>query len=125
MPSRDIEEFASKLINAVRDGSIQSCDLNLRPDAGTVTAKRWRDAGATGPAGPAQVVVPDSVDEALFFLMNAIDQGILRLQYVTDDGRTVDLTDKGLGELAGWYIGPDGWRRRYSKERFFEFVEEG
>lgn len=120
MPTKEIEEFARKLVTAVRDEAIKSCDANARPAAQNVVAKRWLDARAAGEA--ATVIVPDTVDEALFFLFTAIDQGVLRLTYTTDEGMTVDLSEEGMGELAGWYIGPDGWRHRYSSERRFEFV---
>jgi hypothetical protein len=123
MASPGLEEFARKLVQAVRDRALRSCDLNLRPEAAAVPAKRWREAGVTGGSGAANVIVPDAIDEALFFLLNAIDQGILRLRYVAEDGSEVDLSEDGLGELAGWYVGPDGWRRQYSSERYFEFVE--
>lgn len=122
MPTNEIEEFARKLITAVRDEAIKSCDANTRPAAQNVIARRWLDARAAGEAET--VMVPDTVDEALFFLLTAIDQGILRLSYTTDEGRTVDLSEEGMGELAGWYIGPDGWRDRYSSELGFESVPD-
>jgi hypothetical protein len=118
MPSRAIEEFARKLVTSVRDRTIQSCDANLRPTAQNVVAKRWREAGA---GKEQEVTIPDTVDEALFFLLYAIDDGLLRLTYTTDDGETVDLSEAGLGELAGWYVGPDSWLDRYSSERRFQF----
>lgn len=119
MPSREIEEFASKLVRAVRDQAIQSCDANALPAAQNIVAKRWRRTNAER-AG--EVMVPDAVDEALFFLLTAIDQGVVRLTYTADDGRAVDLSE--TGELAGWYIGPDGWRRKYSSERYLEFTSD-
>jgi len=33
-------------------------------------------------------------------------------------GREVDLTEEGLGELSGWYMGSGGWRAMFSKERY-------
>jgi len=62
-------------------------------------------------------LIPDCVDAALFFLLNAIDQGVLRLQFTAADGKVVDLTSAGDGELAGWYSGEGGWRSRFSAER--------
>jgi hypothetical protein len=66
------------------------------------------------------VVIPDAVDETVFNLLHAIDQGALRLRYVTSDGRQVDLTEEGLGELAGWYMGSGGWRALFSAERYVD-----
>jgi hypothetical protein len=123
MGSEEIEEFARKLVQAVRDRGVQGSDLKMRPGSRTVTARRWQAAGATDPEGAPKVVVPDAVDETVFALLTAIDQGVLRLQYVTDDGKVVDLSEEGLGELGGWYLGPDGWRHRYSEQRFFEFTD--
>lgn len=123
MPSKEIEEFARKLVQAVRDRGVQASDMKMHPRAKTVTARRWQAAGATDPDGPPKVVVPDAVDETVFALLTAIDQGVLRLQYVTDEGKVIDLSHEGLGELGGWYLGPDGWRDQYSEQRFFEFAD--
>jgi len=60
------------------------------------------------------------VDETLFYLLQAIDQGVLRLSYTDESGQVVDLTEAGLGELSGWYMGSGGWRARYSQERFVD-----
>lgn len=119
--SPQIEEFARKLIAAVRDQSIESCDGNVRPSAENVVAERWRK---TNLGRTTEVTIPDTVDEALFFLLMAIDQGVLRLFYVTDTGESVDLAEAGVGELAGWYIGPGGWREKYSAQRHFAFVPD-
>ena len=81
MPAPEIEEFARKLIKSVRDSAIKSCDMNLRQDVRAAPAKRWRELGATDVAQAAEVLVPDSVDEAVFYVLNAIDQGILNLTY--------------------------------------------
>jgi hypothetical protein len=32
----------------------------------------------------------------------------------------VELTEDGLGELAGWYMGSGGWRAMFSRERFVD-----
>ncbi len=65
-------------------------------------------------------MVPDIVDLVVFHIFNAIDEGSLRLKYVSSSGREVDLTEVGLGELGGWYMGGDGFRERYAKERFVD-----
>ena len=116
MPRHEIEEFAKTLVEQVRDQAVSSCDINLRPEARSMTAKRWRRAGVVKNA-QTEVLIPDCVDAALFFLLNAIDQGVLRLQFTAADGNVVDLTNDGNGELAGWYSGQGGWRSRFSGER--------
>jgi hypothetical protein len=40
--------------------------------------------------------------------------------FAPPNGTQVDLTKDGHGELAGWYLGSDGWRATYSKERFVD-----
>jgi hypothetical protein len=84
-------------------------------------ANRWREAMATGtPEAIAQAVVPDCADEVVFYLLRAIDEGVLRLSYVSDSGDVVDLSEIGLGELSGWYMGSNGWRSQYSDQRFVD-----
>jgi hypothetical protein len=112
----EIEEFARLLVQHVRDEAIQSCDVQTRPDVQGPEAKRWRAAGVNR----ADVVIPDVVDDTIFFLLNAIDQGDLHLVFVSADGTKVDLTEDGLSELGGWYMGSEGWRHMYSKERFVD-----
>jgi hypothetical protein len=45
-------------------------------------------------------VIPDVVDDAVFSLLHAIDEGFLRIKFVSSSGKEVDLTEEGLGELA-------------------------
>ena len=116
MPSPEIEEFAKTLVEQVRDQAVSGCDVNLRPEARSVTAERWHSAGV-GRNPQTEVLIPDCVDAALFFLLNAIDQGVLRLQFKAANGKVVDLPSEGNGELAGWYLGEGGWRSRFSAER--------
>jgi hypothetical protein len=121
MPNAEIEEFAKKLVQQVRDAAIKSCDGALRPNAAYPVAKRWkgtaRDGGLESIVG---VVVPDTVDETVFHLLRAIDQGLLKLSFTAANGKKVDLPTDGLGELAGWYMGSGGWRSLYSQERFVD-----
>jgi hypothetical protein len=58
------------------------------------------------------------VDETIFYLLQAIDEGSLRIAYTAGNGKVVDLAAEGLGELSGWFMGSEGWRAKYSKERF-------
>ncbi len=118
MPSAEIEEFAKILVQKVRDSAIRSSDLILRPDVQHAIAKRWREAAGNGvPETFAKMIIPDIVDETMFYLLQAIDQGLLQLSFKASNGKVVDLTNDGLGELAGWYAGR-GWRHRYAEERF-------
>ena len=116
--SPEIEEFAEALVHHVRDAAVRNCDGLLAPNAGSPVAKRWRQAGGQG--GFPAVIIPDAVDETVFSLLHAIDQGLLRMKFVAGNGREIDLTEEGLGELAGWYMGSGGWRARYSEQRFVD-----
>jgi hypothetical protein len=118
MPMSGIEEFAKLLIEKVRDAAVQSCDRNLRPDAQHIIAERWREAARVGVTETfAKVIIPDIVDESMFYLFEAIDQGLLQISFKASDGKTINLTNEGLGELSGWYAGRY-WLEKYSTERF-------
>lgn len=120
MSEKNIEQFAALLVRQVRDVAIQNCDRELRPRAKTPIAARWRASAAVKGSVDPSVVIPDCVDETVFALLSAIDQGLLRLSFTDPDGNNVDLADDGHGELAGWYMGSGGWRGKYSKERFVD-----
>ncbi len=114
MTSRQIEEFAALLVRSVRDTTIRAGDLQSKPGVSAPVAQRWREAGVVDTA---TTVIPDVVDEAVFQLLNAIDQGVLRLSFTSEEGSVIDLSEAGRGELAGWYMSSGGWRSRYSEER--------
>lgn len=121
MPNPEIEEFAKILVQQVRDAAIKSCDGALRPNAAYPVAKRWKETASDGALKPiATVVIPDTVDETVFHLLRAIDQGFLKLSFTAANGKKVDLPTDGLGELAGWYMGSGGWRALYSQARFVD-----
>jgi hypothetical protein len=121
----EIEEFAGALMAVVRDASVQSNDRALLPSAGYALAQRWAKAAREkSPVDFARVLIPDIVDDTVFYLLRAIDEGTLRLSYTASSGNTVDLTSQGLGELAGWFAGSDGWREAYAKERFVDDLSD-
>jgi hypothetical protein len=117
MPISEIEEFAKTLIERARDAAIESNDRTLHE--GHVVARRWKNAATTGsPEAFAKVLIPDIVDDTIFYILQAIDDGTLKLSFTASNGKVVDLTAQGRGELAGWYMGSPGWRAKYAKERF-------
>jgi len=67
-------------------------------------------------------IIPDCVDQTIFYLLHAIDNGELKLTFTAPNGENVDLTDGGFGEMAGWYAGEDNWRERFSKERINNYL---
>jgi hypothetical protein len=118
MAKPEIDEFARILIQEVRDAAIRSLDGQLSPSSRSPVAKRWRKAAADANGQvPPEVVIPDVVDETLFYLLRAIDNGELPLKFVGTRGKIVDLEEDGMGEMAGEYVGPEGWRQM-SKERY-------
>ena len=123
MPTAGVEEFGRILVRQVRDAAIGSNDRELEPGRRDPVAKRWAAALTAGtPEEVARTVIMDSVDSAIFYLLQMIDQQVLRLSYMTEEGDVVDLSEEGLGELSGWYMGTGsgGWRIRYSEQRFVD-----
>ena len=64
----------------------------------------------------AREIIPDCVDETLFYLLHAVDEGLLRISFIASDGTVVDLTEEGQHEIAGWF-GDGAWKKAHSKER--------
>jgi hypothetical protein len=115
----ELERFAEILIRVVRDGAIAECDRLLSASTVGPDAERWRKL--TADQGSAQAIreaIPDVVDETLFRLLDAIDNGQLPLAWRTTDGSFVGLDEVGLEEMAGWLMGSPGWRHAYSSQRF-------
>jgi hypothetical protein len=118
MPIPEIEEFAKALVRQVRDASVRNCDNLLLPQASSSMAHRWKQLTAS--ASDIRTVVPDAIDKAVCSMLRAIDEGALRLKFVASSGREIDLTEEGLGELVGWYMGSGGWRAMFSEERYID-----
>jgi hypothetical protein len=117
----ELRRFAELLVRLVRDESIATCDALAARRMGGPDGRRWRDLLDTDAAQQAvQELIPDVVDQVLFQLLNAIDQGDLPLAWRLPDGACADLYDLGRSEMAGWFLGSDGWRAQHSAQRFFE-----
>jgi hypothetical protein len=117
----EVEEFAKLLMRHVRDEAIASCDLSRNPNSNSVEAKRWRQKMESGRTDELLAeIIPDCVDSTLFYLLHAIDEGLLQVSFRSRTGRMVDLVEAGESEMAGWCAcgGTDDWRARFSKERF-------
>ena len=111
MPTPEVEEFARILLTNVRDEAISSCDRLLHPTPTNVKARRWHDKMiASSSEEFAKEIIPDCVDEAIFYLLDAIDNGLLGISFTATNGNTVDLTEAGRSEMAGWFAGTDGWK---------------
>jgi hypothetical protein len=120
---RAIEELGQLLVRHVRDVAIRSCDHQLTPQSDTPVARRWRQAALeSGGAVPLHVLIPDCVDETILAFLRAIDEGLLPLSFTAASGETVNLREAGGGKLAERYVGKDGWRAKYTKERFINEI---
>ena len=117
MPNPEIEEFAKLLVHQVRDWAISGCDISLRSNAAGPRAKRWKEAAKGDSESFAKVIIPDVVDNTIFELLRAIDEGLLKISFTASNGKQVNLWEDG--ELAGMYAGGD-WPSQYSKERFID-----
>jgi hypothetical protein len=120
MLKQEIIEFGKLLVSSVRDVTIRSCDVQLHTDnLDSPIARRWRDAKSNGQTNVlGEMIIADSIDDTIFFLLQAIDQGILDLSIKSSTGEYINLSEEGHGELSGWYIGD--WRSEFSQERNFE-----
>ncbi|NNM87188.1 MAG: hypothetical protein HKL95_01580 [Phycisphaerae bacterium] len=126
MAAPEVEEFAKRLVQQVRDAAIRNCDRMLQAGGSTSIGKRWQEASSRTPEQFAKVLIPDIVDETVANLLIAIDQGLLRLSFTASAGKSVDLTTVAMetGEMSGLYQGGDGWCEKYSKERYVNDVAD-
>jgi len=122
MPRPEIEQFVKLLVREVRDPAIRNSDLRLRPDVTSAIAQRWKESGRAGQLEPiAKTLIPDVVDDTIFYLLHAIDEGLLQLSFTDSNGQTVNLNKEGHSELGGWFAGE--WCKKYTKERFIDDFE--
>lgn len=115
--SNELDDFAQVLMKEVRDEGIRVSEYALRPDATGRIAEAWSAVGAENAA----VLIPQIVDDVIFELLDAIDNRELRLVFIREDGTQVDLCQ--TGELGGWFMTTlsNGWRARFSQERYLTF----
>ena len=116
----ELRQFAELLMRLVRDQSIASCDALAAGRMGGAAGKRWRELLADDQARDAvRALIPEIVDEVLFYFVNALDADDLPLAWRREDGSYVDLYELGGSELGGDLMVSDGWRAKYSSQRFF------
>ena len=117
MMTKPVDEFAKKLIEQVRDDTITSCNVLKNPHSRAPMRLRLNELDQDCVDKVLELLIPDIIDDTLFHLLRSIDGGDIRLVYVSDDGASCDLESEGMGELAGWLQGEDGWIERYSSYR--------
>lgn len=116
----ELNRFAEMLLQLVRDEAISDCDALAAgglfgPPAPNEAWRKLRVDQRTRET--CREVIPDIVDQVLFRLLHALDQGDIPLAWQHEDGSCTSLYDLGRSEMAGWFgaSDPDGWRPRYSK----------
>lgn len=125
MNEDQLNELGAKIVQHVRDRSMQKLDAAFSSRARHAIARRFRAAAKGSVDELVSTVVMECVDGVIAELFHAIDSGALNLRYVADDDQVFSLTEDGQGELAGWYIGQDGWRTKFSKTRFIDDITVG
>jgi hypothetical protein len=115
----ELRQFAELLMRLVRDESIATCDALASGRMGGAGGKLWRELLTDDRVREAvQTLVPEIVDHVLFYFVNALDGDDLPLAWRRQDGSYVDLYELGGSELGGDLMMSDGWRARYSSQRF-------
>ena len=110
-----VERFAQSLM-VVRDAAIRQCDWTLNVDGSTSMHTRWRHWAERDEIREVLTEsIPDTVDQTIGVLLNAIDNGEIELGWRTDSGWS-SLRELGEGVLTDMYGGSPGWRA-YSTER--------
>lgn len=106
----------ARAIVAIRDTAISSCGTAIAATTVGDVAERWRAALAGAEVESVRrSLIPDVVDSTIFALLNAIENDDLELFIRNpDSGAFLSLSDVGRWEMAGDYIGDDGWREAYS-----------
>jgi len=117
MTQEEITEFAQLVVRKVRDNAIRSSDNQLYAEnMNSPIAKRWQEARESGDINKfGESIIADCVDDTIFYLLLAIDEGLINLSFKSSSGKNVALSEEIVGELGGWYMGE--WRTAYTSER--------
>jgi hypothetical protein len=120
----ELERFARLLMGLVRDRAIGECDRLAQGSVRGPSGKRWQDViSQKSPQDALAELIPEIVDQTLFQLLDAIDNGALPLHWQGEDGSVEPLSEVGLNEMAGWVAGGD-WPHEYSKKRRHDYFSD-
>lgn len=119
MPKPEIEEFIQILVSEVRDNAIAQSDVLVDPECNSDTSKRLRNL--KNKEDYIKELIPEIVDTAIFYILNAIDNSELPITFKSGNGNKIDLS--GDGELAGWYAAGD-FIKKYSKQRYYDDLSD-
>lgn len=111
-----LENFAVDMVE-IRDTTIDSVVFMTEPSYKGPRRERWRNALEGADVDEIRRVLVDVVDETIFHVLDAIDNGQLKLYVV--DGNTPGtfrrLADLASEPLAWSFVGDDdGWRSTLS-----------
>jgi hypothetical protein len=124
-PDHDLSQFAELLVRLARDRAIAACDKLAAGGVRGARGEYWQ-ALTADPAARDLVaaLIPEVVDEVLFQLLHAVDNGQLPVAWRrTDDGSWVLLEELGHGEMAGWLtMGRGGWLDSFSGQRHVDHL---
>jgi hypothetical protein len=121
----DLRQFAELVMRLVRDRAIVACDSLAAGRVRGARGEYWQ-ALTPDPASRAlaEALIPEVVDEVLFQLLDALDNGQLPVAWrSTEDGSWIPLEDLGQGEMAGWLtMGQGGWPDSFSGQRHVDHL---
>jgi hypothetical protein len=118
------ERFARLLMGLVRDQAIGECDRLAQGSVRGPSGTRWQEVIAQGsPLHALAELIPEVVDQTLFQLLDAIDNGALPRSWQGEDGSVEPLREVGRCEMAGWLAGGD-WPREYSEQRRHDYFSD-
>ncbi len=114
------ELFVAKLIDQVRDPAVAAGLSLVNGEYSGALGAAW---AAADDAERLQMAACNGVDEAIFRLLDAIDNAAIELRWVRNpDEQPVELV--GSTDFFGLeteYIGEDGWRNKYSQQPYYEY----
>jgi hypothetical protein len=122
MQPEELNEFAASVVKHIRDNAVRSMYTQLYTTNSPI-AKRWHEQKVSGNIDRlSEMLISDSVDDTIFYLLNAIDNGDIIMSFKANNKKEINLTEEGLGELGGGYIAE--WRSEYSKEPCFNDLKQ-
>ncbi|MBA3940100.1 MAG: hypothetical protein C0520_02695 [Sphingopyxis sp.] len=111
----EIDEFGKKIIQLVRDPTIMSAEIIRNKFSRSPTRLKLNSYDEEIVQEILDIVIPKVIDNTIFYTLRAMDGGGLRMIYRSDAGNACDLDEEGMGELAGWLFGDEGWIKTFSQ----------
>ncbi len=125
MTEEERTEFSKKIVELIRDVTIQECiTFYIADPANKKRYEHWYklQSNFNVPKELITKLVFDCVDRTISTFLNKIDNDEISFLYRTDTGRIINLYDEGVSELLGYYL--EDWRRELSKYDFIDIDME-